>query len=162
VPDSSVAESGSRLYTFADWTIDGTPLPELPAFRSGGRHPNVLGPAVDVTYLVKDSDEAVPQLNRLSGEDAPDFEDGRVALLVCAFDWDLGCGALSARVELIGDRVLWKDLGWQADCDPQIDYLSPPLTVEFDRPHYEHTLRAARDRYGRRSDAARVRGARWG
>ena len=108
-----------QTYTFADWTVDGVPLRDLVRLQGGGRHPTVLGPPSDVTYLVEGSDEAVPQIERLLGHAPADFPDGRVALLVCAFDWDLGCGALSAQVEVTPEIVLWRNLGWQADHDPR-------------------------------------------
>lgn len=150
-----------ETYTFADWTVDGLPLRDLVRLQGGGPHPTILGPYSDVTYLVEGSDEAVPQIERLLGHAPADFPDERVALLVCAFDWDLGCGALSAQVDLTPQRVYWRNLGWQADCDPEVDYLSPALTFGFERPAYDKVLQTAKTTYGP-ADASSIRGATWG
>ena len=58
-----------ETYTFADWTVDGVPLRDLVRLQGGGRHPTVLGPPADVTYLVEG-----PEVDYLSPVLAFEFE----------------------------------------------------------------------------------------
>lgn len=154
----------TETYTFQDWTVDGTPLRELANVDEGDRHPTVLGPVGHVTYLVDGSDEALPSLDRFAGRAASDFPENRVALLVCAFDWDLACTTLSCRLELSPDRAVWRDLGWQSECEPDIQVLRPTLRLEFERAQYEAVLADARRHHsiGREPSMGRPQRGTWG
>jgi hypothetical protein len=41
------------------------------------------------------------------------FKSGRVPLYVCACCADLGCGALTVRVEKVDGGIAWCDFGWE-------------------------------------------------
>jgi len=41
------------------------------------------------------------------------FSSGRVPLYVCACCADLGCGALTVRVEKVEGGITWRDFGWE-------------------------------------------------
>lgn len=125
---------------YLDFTIDGTPLRTLVT-----QLPDTACPVEEMTRLSDEQpDEAVEQLRRLLGEVASDFENGRVALLVCMVCGDLGCRALSASLTATEECVEWRDLGWQVDYEPfdgtEADF-TPPLTFRFDRSAYTSTLR---------------------
>lgn len=47
----------------------------------------------------------------------PELEGGRAALLVCPECADLGCGALSARIDVRTDLIVWSELGFQTHYD---------------------------------------------
>ncbi len=129
-------------YAFEDWTVDGTPLRQL--LDSG----TLDGLKQETTHLTEHSDQdAVAQIDRLLGHGPPDFEDGRVALLICPIDGDLDCGAITAAIVIEKDTVEWRDLGCQTTYDLEVELADPPLTVVFDRPDYERVLLDARARY---------------
>lgn len=131
------------LLTFEDWTIDGTELRGLLATS-----PLQVMTPLCATWPWPQS--AVAHLETLLGERAGDFGDGRVALLRCPIDDDLGCAAVSMSLEFADVEVLWKELGWQVNYepyDPTEDGLSPPRCYTFQRQQYEAVIRAALDRY---------------
>lgn len=129
-------------YSFEDWTADGVPVRQLLQARNVGSLEQLT------SYLTEGSEEAVHQIDRLlgRGEDS-DFEDGRIALLVCPIDWDLWCGAITTRVVLNDDTVEWRDFGWQNGEPNDFQVADPPLIVIFDRLSYEEVLTQARNRY---------------
>lgn len=117
---------------FLDWTIDGV------ALRS-------MVPAEQRTPLFLDDDRwresAVETLRRLLGRLPGDFDDGRVALLMCPLCGDLGCGAYSVEV-VFGDEVVeWRAFGWQTDYEPFDDPEEYRFTgARFERTAYETLL----------------------
>jgi hypothetical protein len=108
-----------------------------------------LGPVQqEVTHLRRDDpEEAVNQIDRLLTSGEGDFDDGRVALLVCPIDGDLSCGAITVRVIRRADTVEWCDFGWQNGQPDDVSMSEPPLTLVFDRSSYENVLNQARTRY---------------
>ncbi|WP_394359909.1 hypothetical protein [Amycolatopsis sp. SB7-3] len=117
---------------FLDWTIDGV------ALRS-------MVPAEQRTPLFLDDElwreAAVGTLRRLLGRLPGDFDDGRVALLVCPLCGDLGCGAYSVEVVFGDDVVEWRAFGWQTDYEPFDDPEEYRFTgARFERTAYETLL----------------------
>ncbi|MEU9691997.1 hypothetical protein [Amycolatopsis japonica] len=117
---------------FLDWTIDGV------ALRS-------MVPAEQRTPLFLDDDRwreaAVETLCRLLGRLPGDFDDGRVALLMCPLCADLGCGAYSVEVVFGDDVVEWRAFGWQTDYEPFDDPEEYRFTgARFERTAYETLL----------------------
>jgi hypothetical protein len=105
---------------------------------------------------------AVANLQRLLGQQPGDFPDGRVSILVCPIDADLGCGALSAEFVMDADSVQWRDLAWQVDykpLDPAEDLLEPPLSYRFPRQEYTGLLSELLTRYALLADAQTADGA---
>ncbi|MBI1758456.1 MAG: hypothetical protein HYR62_04425 [Actinobacteria bacterium] len=93
---------------------------------------------------------ALASLRRLLGDEPGEFDDGRVALLVCPICADLSCRALSARLILTADCVEWRDLGWQSDYEPFTPTESgfdPPLHLRFDRTSYTTLLGRLQGRF---------------
>src|SRR6478735_7959511 len=79
---------------------------------------------------------AVDNLRRLLGQQPGDFPDGRVSILVCPIDADLGCATLSVELVMDADMVQWRDLGWQVDyqpLNPAEDLLEPSRSYQFRR-----------------------------
>lgn len=91
---------------------------------------------------------AVKHLRQLLGEAPGEFDDGRVAVLRCPIDGDLGCTALSMRLVLAADAVTWSDFGWQNDYEvfDEEDGI-PDLRFTFERHAYEGLLRQTLARY---------------
>lgn len=136
-------------YVFQDWTVDGVPLRKLLHVR------NLGGLQQEMSYLTEGSEEAVGQIDRLLARSPADFNDGRVALLVCPVDWDLNCGAISAEIVVSQGTIEWRNLGRQRIYDPQVQLTYPPLSLVFDRLSYEDVLLSAREQYPKQQGDAR-------
>ncbi len=66
------------------------------------------------------------------------FQDGRVALLLCACG-DLDCPTLSANVVVNDATVEWRDVGWQVSYEPfeAQDVVREQPHMTFERSAYE-------------------------
>ncbi len=133
-----------REFGFQDWTIDGTPLRELVAYRNG----QVEGDVTPIQNEWAGKGLAVASLSTLLGQDSGSrfdtkMPDGRVALLFCASCFDVGCGALTADLVRDGEFVEWRDIGWQRDYEPLNLEMqeAPVISLRFERVAYEELLR---------------------
>ena len=137
-----------REIAFLDFTVDAVPLRGIVAVRR-----QVGAAPSEMTALGSEwpwPELAVATLRRLLGKEPGDFEDGRVALLVCPVDADLGCGALSATLAFGDDWVEWRQVGWQNDeepfdppqlgLEPTENGLEPTVTFRFGRTAYTEVL----------------------
>lgn len=100
---------GESLVRGLEWVIDGQLLHEWLALRCWNEERSIVeGQSLGA---------ATSSLRALVGQGTPDFDDGRVALLLC---WcgDLECGALTATLGMTPDRVTWSDFAWQVPRDP--------------------------------------------
>ena len=81
-------------------------------------------------------------LDRLLGETVSPQLDGRTAMYVCAERGDLGCGAVTAAVEVGDDKVVWRDFGYQNDYEPfdQDAIFTGVGPFVFSRDEYSHVL----------------------
>ncbi|MDX6222154.1 MAG: hypothetical protein QOD91_1208 [Frankiales bacterium] len=141
---------------FLDFTVDTVPLREL--VTDPREPPN---PAREMTRLCEAwPEEAEHGLRRLLGEEPADFAGGRVALLVCPIDADLGCAAVSAALARGDGWVEWRDLGWQVSHEPfdvARNRLDPPMSFRFEADAYDLVLRDRLEHF--RGLAARRGGA---
>lgn len=71
---------------------------------------------------------------------------GRIPLLVCAVDGDLGCGALTAALGVGAAEVTWSDFLWEDGIvEPRpVEHLAQAFT--FDRADYEAAFAGAYER----------------
>jgi hypothetical protein len=95
-----------------------------------------------VSVLATDWPDEFSRVQQLLGQTPPELADGRLALYVCPECGDLGCGAVTVVVDRIGDDVVWRDLGWQNDYEPNVDFESFAGVgpFRFDRSQYEAVL----------------------
>jgi len=85
---------------------------------------------------------ALEDFDRLLGAPAPPQLQGRTAMYVCAECGDLGCGAVTAVVEVGSCEVVWRDFGYQNDYEPfaQDAVLRGVGPFTFDRAAYSAVL----------------------
>lgn len=140
---TSYTDAGREVeVVFEDWTIDGTPLRSLLGWA---RPPQEMTPLSSAGFWPR---VAAQNLHELLGEVPSEFEDGRVPLLRCPIDADLGCAALSTQLVLLDDAVIWENIGWQNNYEPYVqDDDEPPLRFTFDRDAYDSLLRHTLARY---------------
>ena len=62
---------------------------------------------------------------RLLLRQPPLLPSGRQELLVCPECADLGCGCISAMVQREDGNYVWRDFGYENDCDPNSLRLFP-------------------------------------
>lgn len=88
---------------FLDFVVDGRSIREM-----------VDGGPGHVTELCRPWLHAVPEsVDRLLGRLGTDgLPENRVALLVCGVCGDLGCGAVTARLNVSQDQVSWSEFLW--------------------------------------------------
>lgn len=83
-------------------------------------------------------------VQRLLKEVAGDLPDDRVSLYACGECGDIGCGALTARIEVRESEVVWSDFGFENNYVEFVDREGyarlGPFT--FDREEYESLLRS--------------------
>ena len=123
--------------TYLDFTVDGAPLlPQLATRASGG---------LDFVGVIQQAwpIETVAAVERLLGAVEGDLPDGRLSLYVCPECGDLGCGAVTAKLDVSPETVTWRAIGRQADYDEEVsplgdDGVFPDLT--FTRASYEAAL----------------------
>lgn len=75
------------------------------------------------------------------GLEKPELDTGRTSFYVCSECGDIGCGAITAKIEISDKDVIWKDFGYENN------YSEPHLTdykeigpFIFDKTEYIMTL----------------------
>jgi hypothetical protein len=116
-PGGAVSGDGQRSDRhFLEFVVDGEPLGRLLGSFLG------LRDATDeyLSVLVTDwpTGIALDDLDHLLGITTSPELDGRTALYVCADCGDLGCGAVTAVVEVEDEKVVWRDIGDQNNYEP--------------------------------------------
>lgn len=92
---------------FLDFVID-----VLPLYPFMGDYISPLG-------WLSENDNHVA-VNRLLRKAQPDAPNERYCLYVCPECVDLGCGAVTAVIERVGDNIVWRDFGIQNDTEDLI------------------------------------------
>jgi hypothetical protein len=123
------AESPARRYR--DLVIDGVPVSSLVRI-------DVISPF----GWGSSDDEERAAAARLLGRVAPNLPHARTSLYVCPECGDLGCTAVSVRVEFQQATVTWKEFGYQNNYDGevQLEPLSHIGPYTFPREAYERVV----------------------
>ena len=71
-----------------------------------------------------------------------DASEGRVTLFVCPECGDLGCGTITIRIDEGADEIVWRDFGYENNCEGVVDRapFSSLGPFHFDRQEYEEQL----------------------
>ena len=82
----------------------------------------------------KDYTKKILRIFRL--QEKSNLQSGRIMLYVCPECGDIGCGAVTVRIEDLGDRIIWKDFGYETDHGGVTKKYSDIPQVEFERQSY--------------------------
>jgi len=118
---------------FLDFIIDGQSLWE----RCGKSRD-----AVSVLCVEFEFDETTKSVDRLLLREYSDLPSDRHKLFICAECGEIGCGAVTLRVEKNGATVAWKDFGYENNYEEGIhldDYRHIGPFV-FDADQYQNQL----------------------
>ena len=76
------------------------------------------------------------------GEINPHIPSGRLMIYVCPECGDIGCGTISADLEITKDSVIWKNFGYENN-DPDIDFdpYKSIQPIEFEKLDYLEKFR---------------------
>lgn len=81
------------------------------------------------------------QIDEFLGLTKPELETGRTCFYVCPECGDIGCGAITAKIEVTEKNVIWKEFGYENN------YSEPDLTdykeigpFTFDKKQYSEIL----------------------
>ena len=138
---------------FLDYVVNGVSL-------------RVYDPSEDiVTELNRAWLDSVPlTVERLLGRRRDDeLAVGRVRLLVCRFDADLGCGSLTASLNVTETVVTWSQFQWEDGFRPARPVAGLNGSFTFSRGAYEQAFAGAYDRVAAfpYEERARQRRAFW-
>ena len=96
---------------FLDILIDGISLWEL--CKQEG---------IDNISCIWQPDIYKPAVERLLLQLEPDLPDDRYSIYVCAECGDIGCGAVSVRIEQTDNQIVWRDFAYQNNYDDSMTY----------------------------------------
>jgi hypothetical protein len=121
---------------FFDFIVNGVSL-----YEAAGRDRDLVsllwGEPADSAVLAA-------ALQRLLASEPGDASDGRVSLLICPECGDLGCGAVTVRIDTSPRNIIWRDFGYENNDQPEIERAAfasfGPFI--FDREAYSAELRA--------------------
>lgn len=76
-------------------------------------------------------------IDEFIGKATPELETGRTMFYVCPECGDIGCGAITAKIEITENKVIWKDFGYENNYSaPQLDDYKSIAPLEFDKTEY--------------------------
>lgn len=120
---------GRTQRDFPDFIVDGQPLSELV-----GDQVSCLG------WFVPE--ENAKAARRLLLKDPADLPNNRRTLYVCPECGDIGCGVVSLVVERAGDKIIWRDFGYENNYEGIIhaEGFAGVGPFRFDRAEYEEAF----------------------
>lgn len=122
---------------FLDFVVDGRSL-----YAEFGKRNLDL-----VSFLVSDLKriETTQAVGRLLLEEPPDLPNERSSLYICPECGDLGCGAVTIRVERLHDVFVWRDFGIENNYESlvQMEQLAGLGPFSFRLEEYSRVLRSA-------------------
>jgi predicted RNA-binding Zn-ribbon protein involved in translation (DUF1610 family) len=122
---------GKTQRDYLDFVIDGESLSE----KIGGDLISCLG------WLA--AEENAEAANRIMLKAASELPGSRYALYVCPECGELGCGAVTAIIERVNDKIIWRDFAFQNDYDGEKQPVKEVDKFIFDRAQYRNALRSA-------------------
>lgn len=85
------------------------------------------------------------QINEYIGLVKAELQTGRTSLYVCPECGDIGCGAITVKIEMTDDTVTWKDFGYENDVDAvSLDEYNSIGPFTFNKKEYIKTFETIR------------------
>lgn len=81
------------------------------------------------------------QIDEFLGLAKPELETGRTCFYVCPECGDIGCGAITAKIELTEKNVIWKEFGYENNySEPNLTNYQDIGPFTFDKKQYLEIL----------------------
>lgn len=84
------------------------------------------------------------QIKRLLLSCPSDLPNDRYSIYICPACADLGCGALTVKIEFTDNTVRWSNLGNQDSFSDKINLFNGVDDFIFDRQNYERVIKSTR------------------
>lgn len=82
-------------------------------------------------------EDNIKRINQFTGVEKPALLNGRTSLFVCRECGDIGCGAITVRISISDETVVWKDFGWETDySEPRLDEFKAVGPFTFKKNQY--------------------------
>jgi hypothetical protein len=115
--DRDVSGGGTKTArTFLDFVVNDTSL-----YDSIGRQSDLISTLWVHPEAAEEQQKAV---RRLLGLEQSDLPGDRVPLYVCPECGDLGCGAVTLKIEFTAQEVIWYDFGHENNYEESLDLAS--------------------------------------
>ena len=120
--------------SFLDFVVDGLSL-----YDEIGRRSDLVSTLWISPPAPEEQQKAV---RRLLGLEQGDLPGDRVSLYVCPECGDVGCGAITLKIEFAVDEVRWSDFGYENTYEESIDRASYGSIgpFRFSRQAYEELM----------------------
>ena len=69
-------------------------------------------------------------------QEKPELASGRALIYVCPECGDVDCGAITANIVDYGDRIVWKNFGYETDYGGTSETFTDVEPIEFERQRY--------------------------
>ncbi len=90
---------------------------------------------------IENKEQENKQVNEFLGIEKPELESGRTCFYVCPECGDIGCGAITAKIEVTDRSVIWKDFAYENNySDPDLTAYKQIGPFMFDRAQYFTTF----------------------
>jgi hypothetical protein len=138
LPSEIGKDGGKTKRVFLDFVVDGNALTE----RLGTEQitPFALDIGIWPGSKAHNLKTVAVEINQLVSIDRPDFQPDRWALYKCAECGDLGCGAVSVRIEKSRNQIVWKDFAFQNNWEEEIRAIPSLGPFIFDLNQYQSTI----------------------
>ena len=74
-----------------------------------------------------------------------ELSTGRTSFYVCAECGDIGCGALTAKIDVTGEQVIWRDFGYETNySEPDFSGFRSIGPFVFEKTEYARTFEKLR------------------
>ena len=81
------------------------------------------------------------QIDEFLGFESPELKTGRIPFYVCPECGDIGCGAITAKIEFSDNHVIWKDFGYENDySEPDLNDYKEIGPFKFKKDDYFRIL----------------------
>ncbi len=115
---------------YVDFIVSGQPLSDI--FQTNHEMISMLGWITDVGYEGRIIKEFLK-------EEPAELETGRTIIYGCSECGDIGCGAITAEILDLGDKIVWRDFGYENNyAGFSLEEYKHIGQFEFDKAEYKN------------------------